>query len=80
MNFCKNESRITASFSEEQAMSDTGSGYHVDNPWRLANQFPLPKSESCENGHVIFSFLVQNGKFLTAVFTRSKGSGDVLLT
>lgn len=54
-------------------MSDTRSGYNADNPWQLANQLSLPKSESGENGRVIFSFHVQNGKCLTAVFIGSVG-------
>lgn len=54
-------------------MSDTGSGYNADNPWRLTSQFSLPKSESGENSRVIFSFYVQNGKCLMANFIGSVG-------
>jgi hypothetical protein len=80
MNFSGNESRIAAIFSVEQEMPDTRSGYIADNPWLPANQLSLSKSESGKDGGVIFSFLAQNGKFLTTVFIGSKGSGEVLLT
>jgi len=53
---------------EGQTKPDTSRGYNSVNPWRLANQFSSPKTENGEDGMLTFSFHVQTGKFLTAVF------------